>query len=105
MTIKLSISLNRHILRGIFDGDGYARKSNGTIEIATGSEELKNQIVKYLDSNNIYCTVHKSTKTLYIIGVYTKKECKKLYDLLYTDATVFLERKKAVLCPFYDENQ
>jgi hypothetical protein len=104
-TLKLNIPLNRHILRGVFDGDGYAKKDKGYIEIATASEDFKNQISTFLTENNIHHTIHGKRKTLFIVGVYTKKECKKLYKLFYNNATVFLERKKAVLSPFYDENQ
>lgn len=104
-TLKLNIPLNRHILRGVFDGDGYARKDKGYIEIATASEDFKIQISKFLHSENIHHTIHKATESLFIIGVYKKLECKKLYELFYKNATVFLERKKEVLSPFYDENQ
>lgn len=104
-TLKLNIPLNEHILRGVFDGDGYARKNKGHFEIATASENFKNQISTFLTENNIHHTIHGKKKTLFIVGVYSKKECKKLYKLFYNNATVFLERKKAVLSPFYDENQ
>ncbi|NCD07759.1 MAG: hypothetical protein EOL97_16745 [Spirochaetia bacterium] len=104
-TLKLSIPINRHILRGVFDGDGYARKNKGYIEIATASENFKNQISDFLYSENIHHTIHKNTETLFIIGVYKKTECKKLYELFYNNATIFLERKKRVLSPFYGENQ
>lgn len=104
LTIKLNIPLNEHILRGIFDGDGYARKTNGDMEIATGSLELMYQIGDYLSSNNIHYTTHKGAGKVNIIGIYSSKSCKKLYELFYTNATVFLERKKTVLSPFYSEN-
>lgn len=103
-TLKLNIPLNRHILRGVFDGDGYARKDKGHFEIATASENFKNQIYNFLQNNNIHCTVH-SSGSVFIIGIYKKEECKKLYKLFYNNATIFLERKKDVLSPFYDENQ
>jgi hypothetical protein len=105
MTLKFNMPLNRHILRGIFDGDGYARKEKGHFEIATASENFKIQISDFLKSVNIHHTTHKGAGKVYIIGVYKKSECKKLYELFYKNATIFLERKKEVLSPFYDENQ
>lgn len=103
-TLTLNIPLNRHILRGVFDGDGYARKSKGHFEIATASENFKNQIYDFLQNNNIHCTARNSG-SVFIIGIYKKEACKKLYKLFYSNATIFLERKKDVLSPFYDENQ
>ena len=91
--IKLLIPLTNHILRGIIDGDGYVRKGKGHIEIATQSDNLRLQIVEYLTSNNIHCTSHVST-SVFIIGIYRKDSVKKLYNLLYNNASVFLERKK-----------
>jgi len=91
--IKLLIPLTNHILRGIIDGDGYIRKGKGHIEIATQSDNLRLQIIEYLTSNDIHCTSHSST-SVFIVGIYRKDSIKKLYNLLYNNASVFLERKK-----------
>mgnify|MGYP003461767781 FL=1 len=91
--IKLLIPLTNHILRGIIDGDGYVRKGKGHIEIATQSDNLRLQIIEYLTSNDIHCTSHVST-SVFIVGIYRKDSIKKLYNLLYNNASIFLERKK-----------
>lgn len=101
-TLELNIPLNSHMLRGVFDGDGYTRK--GIFEIATASEKFAKQIVNFLKENEIHSTNRKLKTGLFIVGVYTKSSAKKLFDLFYKDATIFLERKKKVLCPFYNEN-
>jgi hypothetical protein len=91
-TLCLKIPLNFHILRGIIDGDGYVRKNKPTVEIATNSIDFANQIKEFLNNNNIHCTVNYNN--ICIIGIYKKKDVTVLYNELYKDASVFLERKK-----------
>lgn len=92
-TLELLIPLTPHILRGVIDGDGYVRKGKGTVEIATASERFSLQIANYLSSKGIKWTIH-FKESVRVVGIYTQSEILKLYDLLYADATVFLERKK-----------
>lgn len=92
-TVCLKVDLNRDILRGILDGDGYIRKDKLCVEIATQSECLKDNIISYLNSFEIQPTIHCSGN-LFVIGVYKSNDVFKLYNLLYKDTDLFLERKK-----------
>jgi len=107
-TINIKFNFNNHFIRGVFDGDGYVRlinKNKASYEIATMSVDFKNQICEYLNNVNIEHTYNLRKDGIYIIGVYTQSEVRKFYDLIYNNATVFLERKKSVICPLYEEIQ
>lgn len=107
LTIKYKKDFTNHYLRGYFDGNGYTRKlgkNRAEISIATGSEEFAKQILYYYQSNNITAYLKKTKENLFTIGIYSKDSCKKCYNLMYNNATLFLERKKNVLCPLFDEN-
>lgn len=92
-TLALNIPLTPHILRGILDGDGTITKK-GTIEIATASEKFLKQLKDYLHANNINSTYSKSkSSSVWVIRVCKKSERIKLFELLYKDASIYLERK------------
>jgi len=107
-TIKINFNFNRHFIRGVFDGDGYARllsEKRGAYEIATMSLDFKNQLSTFFNNNSIKHTVTLRKDGIFLIGIYTQNEVKKFYNIIYDNATVFLERKKAVICPLYEEIQ
>lgn len=107
-TIKINFEFNSHFLRGVFDGDGYVRllsNNRAAYEIATMSNDFKNQLSHFLTINKIKHTCNLRKDGIYIIGIYANSEAKKFYDMIYNNATVFLERKKAVTCPLYGEIQ
>ena len=90
--------LMSHYLRGYMDGDGYIshRKNDYTVEIM-GTESFCLSIQKILfqhdiDSKIYNTTLHKETSTrrLYIGR---KDNFKKFINYIYTDATIYLERK------------
>lgn len=98
-TVKLKMPMNRDILRGIFDGDGYAPKETtrwGRPKITSASLELLNQIKNFLkskniDSNILVQQVKKETTTWYLIV--PRVQCCKFYNLMYDKCSIFLERK------------
>jgi intein-encoded DNA endonuclease-like protein len=107
-TIKINFDFNEHFIRGVFDGDGYVRLHNfkkGAYEIATMSVDFKTQISDFLKNKNIKHTACLRKDNIWLIGIYTQSEVKKFYDMIYKNATVFLERKKTVICPLYEETQ
>lgn len=108
-TIKINFKFNEHFIRGVFDGDGTTsiRKNSklGEYRIFTASENFKNQISDFLKEKDIKHTVSKSKNNLFTVSVFKQSEVKKFYDMIYNNATVFLERKKAVICPLYEEIQ
>lgn len=90
-----------HFIRGVFDGDGciHRRKNEDVFMfVLCGSNTLMMQIKEILKKD---CKVDKlyseiKTPNLTRIVAYTKKDCIKIKDYFYNNATIFLERKKKV---------
>lgn len=84
-------SLINHLIRGIFDGDGITdikRKRSGFV----GSKDVVKTILELLDEDlTMFCN-SKNKNIFYFLG--GKKFSRKLYDYLYNDASVWLERKR-----------
>lgn len=97
-TLCLNIPLNKDIFRGVLDGDGYVRVVNShraVVEIATKSIIFAYQLSYFLKQNDINISSINTRKDgLHLVCLYKKAEVTKLYYLLYTDASIFLERKK-----------
>lgn len=100
-TIVYLKPITRHFLRGVLDGDGYVKANKPVIEIASASIEFLKQLQYYLNSNNVHCIINTRKDKMNILGIYKKEEVKKFYNLIYTDASVFLERKKDRLDAFF----
>lgn len=93
--LYLKIPLNNHILRGIFDGDGCI--SIGCPKITLGSLTFSKQIQEYLIEHNIdslcYIKDKKSFTPCYDLRL--KGDNRLLfYELLYSNAAIFMKRKK-----------
>ena len=90
------IDLERHMYRGLVDGDGhiYKRKANnkweiglcGTYEIC---ESFRNYISKHVDIS-VRVTKHSS---IYRIRFRDQQQVLQIAKLLYSDATIYLDRK------------
>lgn len=111
-TLKLLIPFTSHIIRGILDGDGcvHSLKNNKLyVEIFTGSEIFFHQLVNYLTSQLIN-TTGLFKKSFGAVRVCTQHEVLKLYKLLYSGSSVWLERKRnkfeqgSAIKKFIDEN-
>lgn len=97
----LSEELVPHFIRGYFDGDGtvgvYKNSSKSNIYtlrsgFCTGSEEFIIELVKHLPC--IYNKVKKcSTADTWSIS-YSVNDSIRLYNYMYNNATIFLNRKK-----------
>lgn len=86
--------LVHHYLRGVFDGDGItdiSKKRSGFV----GSVTMINSILKELNEKLTVYKAGKNKKVVYFLG--GKKFSRKLYDYLYYEATIWLERKKSRL--------
>ena len=88
----------RHFMRGYFDGDGciYVRKNNSGVNLfsVTGTETfIDSYKIKIEKKNNVKLrqTASKEIKTLELGG---NNQIKKIYEFLYRDATIYLNRKK-----------
>lgn len=100
---KISMDLRRHLLRGIFDGDGYIGiGTKNSIKYPRFSiiitqnmyydiEEIFNSIgVKLLKS---YLVAEKNGDKVLKIHIYRKEDLIKIYHFLYDDCSLKLERK------------
>lgn len=84
--------LFQHFIRGYFDGDGWF--SFPTFGIIS-SDEFCFGMQKFLwNSFNMTSYLCKAGKVSRLL-VHKKEDIKKLYDYLYFDATIFLERKRS----------
>ena len=94
------VPITRHILRGIFDGDGYWHKNNNSNTLNWGvcgkSKKFLIKIQEYLKSNNISSTLRTSKRDLgdmYYLEIYKQIDVAKVANLMYKDASIYLERK------------
>ena len=96
LTLNMNIDLNFSFLRGYIDGNGNIRQeSKGSIAlfISTASKFFKNQVQEFLHRQDIKTTVFKTLSTNEVrIG--KKEQLLRLYDYLYSEATIYLERKR-----------
>ena len=94
----LKKELEQHYIRGVFDGDGCWRKSqdNQISFSICGANKLFIETISDILSQS---TNLKESKTLnyknivYRIGWYGNNNCERIFDYLYKDATIFLDRK------------
>lgn len=98
--LELYIPLNFDILRGIIDGDGSTLGQN--IKIFGMSTIFLNQIKSFLLKYNIESYIRRN-KTCYQLNIYKQKDVLFLYDKLYYDTDLFLERKKLNFGPLLEK--
>jgi hypothetical protein len=94
---KIQTELHKHLIRGFFDGDGcisFVKKYNRkTFTIVSASEVFIDKIQNILNNElniNLYKT---KRKNIFIIQTNKKESIKKLFEYLYSESTVHLERK------------
>lgn len=93
-----------HFIRGLFDGDGCVsnRKNRGNPYFSLLAEELlllklKNIFMNIGLSDTKLKKRHKDSKSNVLAIEYVgRNNIKKIYEYLYKDATIFLERKKLI---------
>lgn len=88
-TLNPGVELNWNILRGAFDGDGSFKKG---VVITSISKEWIETIKKFYDTYNFHYTWIYDTG--YRLAVYNKQDVRRIYHLLYDNATIYLKRKK-----------
>jgi len=105
LTIHESLVTNRDFWRGVIDGDGYLRnivrkrtknsKTNVVHDVGinlVGSESLVSQFIYFCKSFTETTAVpreHNGAFTVEISGKY----CRKILETLYTDSSIYLQRK------------
>lgn len=83
-----------HFIRGYFDGDGCASMTDGRLFLSfIGTAEFLNELQVKLD------TRHKLQKRKNVsqLTIGSIQNCKRVIKVMYSKATVFLARKKAVV--------
>lgn len=95
------VPITSHILRGIFDGDGYWHTTNNGNTKAWGicgkSLIFMQKIQSYLDKNDIKAHLSKRKKAnnrfLYYLEITKTIDVLKVCNLMYNEAHIFLQRK------------
>ena len=104
--------LIRHFIRGYFDGDGSVGIYNNSTSnpyktlrstIVSGSKEFLEEMIKYIPVSKKTINKHKE-KILYAL-CFSVNDSIKLYNYMYKDSTVFLERKKIIFENFIQERR
>lgn len=97
--LDISPSLIKHYIRGIFDGDGYILKDGWNIGFSISKEVLL-FIKNHFDNNfqNGYCDskrgiYYDDDSHIHRLRIFGKDNVLTALDYLYSDATVFLDRK------------
>ena len=114
---NMEVHLKRHFIRGYFDGDGtiYKDGKNSALRfnICSITENILKDIQEVLNSHNIETTyncenrskkifynpqgaVIKNPANMYRVKVSKKESLKRLFEFLYQDSTIFLERKHSI---------
>ena len=98
---QLSEEMMPHFIRGYFDGDGSVYYgSNTTLRIKfIGNSGLITDLVNYLNLDS-KLHVRKEEYTLYFT-VARKTEVERLFNYMYSNATIYLSRKKNIFDKFY----
>jgi hypothetical protein len=91
--------LVRHFIRGFFDGDGciYIHKKTGnkTWSIYSVSKSFITEIKKIIElETKLKLHIYTQGTNGHRIVIYKKNDIKKMFQYLYDDATIFMDRKK-----------
>lgn len=94
---KISHDLLKHFIRGYFDGDGhigfYNKKSISCNLL--GTESFLNSLKKFLNNSGINSgKITKEKSQAYRMCISGRDNLVLFYNLLYSESSVFLERKK-----------
>ncbi|MBU3136980.1 LAGLIDADG family homing endonuclease [Clostridium gasigenes] len=101
----------RHIIRGIFDGDGsiYINKTktnhNGIVKryeyinasFTSGSYEFAKSILDILTKADIHCSLVKDSRrdnNCWYVKIYSREAIKRLYKYMYNYSSIYLDRKR-----------
>lgn len=90
----LQSNLVHHFMRGYFDGDGSICISQGQLRFnVLGTKDFLDSYVHHL---GLHKNKYVSNGNAYGTGYSGNRRVKAIYDYLYKDATIYLERKQAV---------
>ena len=98
---QINIEFHKDFWRGYFDGDGcIGVNSKESYSAILGTKEMLDKFLNFIKINDIQTKVvprykHKTKNNTFVIG-FRRIKNKKIMDLLYSNSTVFLNRKKAI---------
>ena len=100
-------SINNHIIRGIFDGDGNVRdilkRKSYDAKITSGSIKLIEQLKDHLENENILVKIYPNGKC-YNLTIQGKDNLLKFYKYLYKDCfDLYLSRKKNLFVAMFGD--
>lgn len=105
-SLELYKEINWNIIRGAFDGDGGITYLNNNKSlrwyICGNSKKFLKQIEKFLKKEGFNPTI--TQQGIWYVNLYKKEEIKKLFELLYKDADIFLKRKYEKLATFVEKS-
>ena len=107
---SISSNLIQHFIRGYFDGDGtfclglqkpnIGRRINYSLKytfyLVSKTKKILEDIQNFFQENNIKTKIETNVrheKITYRLVSYSKNECVKIYNLLYSDSNLYLSRK------------
>lgn len=104
---KISNELIKHFVRGFFDGDGCIYRNNKYLcfSICSASKRLIDQLKSIFNSIGVECYIEERTEysiPFYVLGTKNQKNIKLLFEYLYNNATIYLNRKYdkfKTICP------
>lgn len=88
-SLNPDIKINWDLLRGVYDGDGSFKKG---VVLTSKSKKWIDKIASFYDENDLHYTI--TQDSAYRLAIYRKKDVKKVYNLLYHNASIYLPRKK-----------
>lgn len=98
--------LQRHFMRGYFDGDGSVSVSSGQLHLSVmGTNDFLNKYMEILNDNGTNKKDIKSTKSkAFVINYGGNKQIKHIYNFFYDNSTVYLKRKYERFIAVYGQN-
>lgn len=92
---KLTNEMQKHFIRGYFDGDGCICINNNSPGITILSNKLFLIDIQNIINKELKITSYISRKKdeIYCLGIYGRLQIIKFMEWLYNDATLYLERK------------
>ena len=97
---SINNELERHFVRGYFDGDGsIVNGKNPQLNITSNDNFLDGLDIKFkeIGLNKTKRDIrHKQQNRIQTLRFVGRDNIKKIYDYLYKDSTIFLERKKKI---------
>lgn len=99
-----------HILRGIFDGDGGYHKNGKHLDffICGASKKFICQIIDFLEKEGFephLRVANRNEKEFYYIELYKIQEVIKLGELMYNNASIYMQRKYDKWLSFYESKR